>query len=367
MLQVAYIHLYNDLSGSPAVLANAIKGLLERGYEATIITSRSEGKLSNIARAEYSYINYRFYDHKIMRLIMFLWAQIQLFIKILLLPLNTIVYVNTVLPFGAALGAWLTGKKVIYHMHESSVRPASLKKLLFSVANLTASKSIYVSKYLSEQEILANVESEVVYNALKPELSEALYKTPIADKEIKNILLICSLKDYKGIPEFIRLAQFMPRYDFTLIVNANLDEIQKYFSSYELTNNLKIYPSQKNLIPFYASASVVVNLSRNDEWMETFGLTILEGMTAGRPVIGQTAGGTAELINYGEYGYCIEGEKISELARIIMKLHTDRNLYVSMSELARKRSRDFSIKTQQAEIYNIIEELQSLDKSIVTS
>lgn len=367
MLRVACVHLFNDYSGSPAVLANAVKGLLKQNCDTTIITSRSEGKLSDIPGAHYNYIHYEFYESKILRLILFLWAQIQLFFKVFALKNGTIVYVNTVLPFGAALGAWITGKKVIYHMHESSVKPPSLKNLLFSVANLTASKAIYVSRFLMDKEPLSNVDSEVVYNALKPELANSLYALPDADPKLKNILLICSLKDYKGIPEFIKLSNTLNEYTFTLVVNASLAELAEYLKNHPHNKNLRCFPRQKNLIPFYKEASIVVNMSRVDEWLETFGLTILEGMTGGRPVIGQTVGGTAELINFGEYGYCIDCKISSQLIKVIKNLHEDRSLYLRMSELARSRSRDFSITNQQKHILSIVFDLETNNKSMATS
>ena len=54
----------------------------------------------------------------------FPFAQTWLFAK-LFFKINSrdTVYINTLLPFGAALAAKLRGCKVVYHVHEVSVKP----------------------------------------------------------------------------------------------------------------------------------------------------------------------------------------------------------------------------------------------------
>ena len=39
---------------------------------------------------------------------------------------------------------------------------------------------------------------------------------------------ICSLKKYKGVDQFVKLAQKMPQYRFELVLNATFDEINHY-------------------------------------------------------------------------------------------------------------------------------------------
>ena len=60
------------------------------------------------------------------------------------------------MPFGGALAGRLIGKKVIYHVHETSLKPQILKKFLRSVISLTAHEVIFVSKYLKEVESIVN-------------------------------------------------------------------------------------------------------------------------------------------------------------------------------------------------------------------
>jgi len=50
-------------------------------------------------------------------------------------------------------------------------------------------------------------------------------------------------------------------------------------------DNLQIISRQNDVTPFYNEASIVLNLSDKQRFVETFGLTALEAMSAGLPVI----------------------------------------------------------------------------------
>ncbi len=60
--------------------------------------------------------------------------------------------------------------------------------------------------------------------------------------------------------------------------------------------NLRIYARQEDVTSFYNDASIVVNLTDSRQAIETFGLTPLEAMSDGLPVIVPTVGGIAELV-----------------------------------------------------------------------
>lgn len=62
-------------------------------------------------------------------------------------------------------------------------------------------------------------------------------------------------------------------------------------------NNIKILSRQTDVSTFYNKASVVLNLSDKRQFVETFGLTALEAMSAGLPVIVPTEGGIAEIVD----------------------------------------------------------------------
>src|SRR6218665_1017072 len=246
-MRVFACHLLNDYSGSPKVLMQLVKGWVSNGLEVTIVTcSGRSGFLSGLP-AHYKYYWYKWSANPVVRLVNFLISQVFLFIYVLRLAKPTdVVYVNTVLPFGAAIAGRLKGSKVLYHVHETSVKPKILKTFLFKVLELCTAEVIYVSNYLGNEEKIPNVSSHILYNAIEQSFLDIALTNQKAEKERKHVLMISSLKAYKGVHEFVALAQLNPQFRFRLVVNASQPEIDGFFGHTELPANLAIYPTQTN-------------------------------------------------------------------------------------------------------------------------
>ncbi|UII21336.1 glycosyltransferase family 4 protein [Fulvivirga ligni] len=335
MSRIYAIHLLNDRSGSPFVFRQAIEALVESGNEIILYTSESNnGFLSDIENIEYNYISYEWNKIKIITLFNFLkvnlYILLSLFFKI---HKSDTIYINSLLPFGGAIAGKLKGCRVIYHMHEVSIKPRLLKRYLIMVANRCCNLCIHVSHFLKE-ELSLKIKRQVVISNSLPQtfIDKALDNQALNKSDRFTILMICSLKDFKGIPEFIRLSTELPEMRFILVLNASLNDVEKYFSNYHIPKNLYAYPSQKDVHPYYQRASVVVNLSRTNEWLETFGMTVLEGMYYGKPCIVPTKGGASELIHDDYNGYRIDGNNIGSLKRSLMAMEEDPGLYQDLSE-----------------------------------
>src|SRR5690606_21533697 len=106
-----------------------------------------------------------------------------------------------------------------------------------------------------------------------------------------DILMVCSLRVYKGVDIFMELARNLPKHSFTLVVSAESNEIERYFKGRDLPGNLLILPTQKDLHQFYSKANLVLNLTIPDQCIETFGLTVLEAISYGIPAIVPPVGG----------------------------------------------------------------------------
>jgi glycosyltransferase involved in cell wall biosynthesis len=75
---------------------------------------------------------------------------------------------------------------------------------------------------------------------------------------------------------------------------------------------------------------------------ETFGNVVHEAMCCGRPAIGTTAGGHAELIEDGETGLLVRGGDVDGLARAMRRLSEDAALRKRLGEGACERATAFS-------------------------
>lgn len=265
------------------------------------------------------------------------------------------------MPFGAALAGKLMGKQVYYHVHETSLKPKLLKQFLRLVISLTANKIIFVSNYLQQVERFYKKKQIIIPNAIDSDFLFSASNIMQKDKksDIFNILMVCSLKKYKGVFEFIKIARILvnnPNIIFTLVLNAEQYEIDEYFVTVEIPSNIQIYSRQKDLDCFYSGADLLMNLSRPDEWIETFGLTIIEGMAYGLPAIVPPVGGPAEIIRDGKEGFLISSYEADAIREKILFLVNNKSEYKTLSTNTIKRVNDFNEKEFEEKICKVFED-----------
>lgn len=348
---IIFCHLLNDRSGSPKVLAAAITGLCA-GKEGAHLFVGSDGTgcldETGIPITRYWY---RRGTNRLVTLFTYFLSQVSLFLRLLRmrdLPRDAVLYVNTLLPFGAALFGAMTRRTVIYHLHEVSVTPAPLRWFLIGIARLTARRLIYVSDFHHSCLPISSVPASTVYNALDRAFanraSTAPPYRPRRDGRFR-VLMLASLRDYKGVPEYVALAaRFADSPDLTFDLVANDDEtaIRRYFANLLLPANLTVHPRTGDPAAHYAEASLVLNLSRPDQWLETFGLTLLEAMAFGIPVIAPPVGGPLELVSDGQEGFLVDSRQADLLYQKVWQLAEDEELCLRMSAAARQRAARFS-------------------------
>lgn len=90
----------------------------------------------------------------------------------------------------------------------------------------------------------------------------------------------------------------------------------------------------KELIAWYRSSSIVVNPSLS----ESFGISIVEGMACGIPVVGTKVGGMLETIRDGETGLLVEPERPDLLANAVVSLLNDSEAAGKLGAKGRERA-----------------------------
>lgn len=359
--KIVAFHLYNDFSGSPKVLAMALEALVSDGWDVTLFTSDG-GVLDSLSRHEAVHkhtIAYRFSSNPIVTIWRLLRSQTVSFFKALkhCRHKDTVTYINTILPFGAALGAKLAGSHVIYHYHENAFAKGTMYRLLAALMKRVADDIICVSEYQAEHLSVPRKDLHVIPDALPISVISSLKQNPDAAWNRKNILMLSSLKEYKGTAEFIQLSSEKDCFRWTLIVNATEDEIKHFLKDKAINVEsmpwLQIYPRQTDVSHFYNDASLVLSLTKSDLFIETFGLTAAEAMTAGLPVIVPTVGGIADLVTDGYNGYKIDVRNLSAIGDKIQKILTNRDLYMRLAAGALEKSREFNPQIFSSAICNL--------------
>ena len=350
---IVFAHLLNDRSGSPKVLASTIACFQASGREVRLfVGSEGAGCLNDVGVTTTRYW-YRRTPYRFFTLATYLASQFLLLLRLHRTPdidRSALIYVNTLLPVGASLYGWMTGRPVVYHLHEVSVSPVAFKWFLVFIARLTARRLIYVSDFHRRNLPISFVSAKTVYNALDETFMVRAGGEPYQHRhdDYFNVLMLASLRNYKGIPEFLALAgRLATRTDirFNLVLNDDTAAVERYFQETLLSSNVTVYPRTDNTKVHYAKASLVLNLSRPDLYVETFGMTLLEAMAFGIPVIAPTVGGPLELVSDGQEGFLIDCRNGEELVAKVLQLADDEALCLNLSGRARQRAAHFTSET----------------------
>lgn len=347
-----FIHLYNDHSGSPRVLRDAIDS--ETGYKENkfLFTSSHNGFLSG-ANCNYINVPYKRSENKLLVLFYFLIAQIFTFfclsyylIKSKIRKKESNVIINTILPFGAGLAAKLFASKVIWYVHETSLEPKILDGFLKFILKATADEVLFVSNYVKSCYKNLQCTQHVFLNGLRGDFLISGLTNPKEKFENKKVLFVGSFKAYKGIYTFFDLAKRLPHLKFVAALNCEEDELNELYS---LPDNIEVLIRPDNLSELYNSSTILVNLSHPEQWIETFGLTIIEGFSFGTPAIVPPVGGPIEFTSQ-QNALQIDSRHFEELKNAIEVLTTDFSLWSSMYESALNTSKDFTTAQFQSRI-----------------
>jgi len=347
---VIFVHLRNDMSGSPRVLKGTIKAFSTAGHRVKLFVGSDGPGILDGVEVERTQFPYRRRRWRASTFVSYIFSQVALYRKMSTssdIPSDAIVYINTLLPFGAALWGRVHHRRVVFHLHEVSITPVLLRRFLVWVATRTGSLLIYVSHDHRSRLPIGSIPAIVVPNAVD---DETLRRGKRASQRPRphgyfTVLMLCSLREYKGIPEFLALANRLVEASsirFVLVVSETHDVVDEYFQAVETLPNVMVYAQTTDPAHFYDEASLVVNLSRTDEWIETFGLTLVEAMAFGLPVIAPPVGGPAEIVTDGVEGYLIDSKNLDALSAAVLRLSDDKSLYARMSASAHRRALNYT-------------------------
>jgi len=264
------------------------------------------------------------------------------------------------LPFGALLASKLTNTPVTSYVHETSVRPALLKKFLRAVIEVCASNVIFVSKFLFDKEKFKRITNqEIIYNPVSPNLVSAPKDINYIGKfNARNVIFISSLLAYKGIADLIDIAKLSLMAEdqiiYTLVLNCTEKQLEEFLTEQVLPQNIQVICRPDDLRKLYLKSSFVLNLTHPNIWLETFGLTLVEGMANGCIPIGPVAGAPVELIEKN-YGFNIDHKDHSSIRDAIVSILSDFKSFEFYAKNAKTKSDFFSLKVFQDKINDFID------------
>jgi glycosyltransferase involved in cell wall biosynthesis len=125
--------------------------------------------------------------------------------------------------------------------------------------------------------------------------------------------------------------------------------LQEKIEHLHLTNEVTLVGLQENVQEFLWNADIYVHSALT----EGFGLTLLEAMAAGLPVITLDGGGNKILIKNGENGFIIPKQEVTLFSNLVLKLLQDRSTYELFSKNATAFAKQFDIGNYTNRLMNM--------------
>jgi glycosyltransferase involved in cell wall biosynthesis len=238
---------------------------------------------------------------------------------------------------------------------QSRLRARWLKRLLIGTAPADAWTSL-IAVSATVKAAYAQVgfdpaRIEVIHNGIAPRFFESPSTRPNNQTGPLRLLSVGRLCPEKGILTALKaLALLAGSMTTDSRVACQLDVVgdgdpayQRELLAYVRDQRLAEYVtfhgrvSQDRLIEFYDQSDLLLNTAL---WAEPFGLTTVEAMARGLPVIGSRVGGTAEIITPGVNGVLTPPGDEGALAAAIQRLAADPTLRARLASAARRTAEE---------------------------
>ena len=176
--------------------------------------------------------------------------------------------------------------------------------------------------------------------------------------------LVGQILAYKGHETFVRAARrvteqcsharfFIVGDDRMSADKAFLPHLRELVVDLGLEDRM-IFTGFRKDIPAVTAAMDVLAVP---SWAEPFGRVVVEGLAAGRPVVGTNAGGIPEILTDGHAGYLVPPKNERLLADKMLMLCSDEELRRQMGERAPAIARRFDVHGHVQQFEQIYQEL----------
>lgn len=268
------------------------------------------------------------------------------FARIIALHDVDIVHVNTIMLREPLLASRRMGTKAVLHARELITHDEAL------IDRIGETPEVIVKSVMDGTDwLIANSEATgacfpkagrtlVVPNTA----DEALFECPppASAKGSAAVGIISSNIPKKGIDDFVEMAALLservPEARFLMIGPENrfTKAIQERQVAGELPASILFPGYSASPASALSQCDIVVNLSN---FQESFGRTVLEAMSASRPVVAYDWGALPELIEDGQTGYIVPFRDVEAAAAKVERLCRDPELVKTMGAKARERAR----------------------------
>lgn len=363
--KILFVHSSNELYGSDRVLLQVIEGLPSERFEPIVVTPTDAGKHGPLGRHLHSLsIRHEVVQLGVLRrrymtpvgmliyLTRILVGTYQL-LRLISKYKVDLVHTNTSAILSGAFAARLTSKPHVWHVHEIVEHPKWLGTFLNRFILNNSTRIVAISRAVAEKLGHSQKSNEVtvIWNGvdldrLKPALSQSTTRDSGEGWGNEVVLgLIGRLSHWKGQELFLEAAAEALAQEknlhFLIVGGAvpgdegRLPALQALAAKLNIRDKVTFLPFTEEIGSIFHSLDIVVVPSTLPE---PFGLVVVEGMAASRPVIAAAHGGPKEIVVDGETGLLFQPSDVSSLRDAILKLARDPSLRLAMGSAGYARA-----------------------------
>ncbi len=239
-----------------------------------------------------------------------------------------------------------------------------IKDKVYFIANSHFTKNQLLEKGVAEKRIFINYFGIELKDNNQPK-----------DSKLFRILYLGRLVDFKGPLETIEAFNIAcaagMNAELIIAGRGEMEEKCKALiekSPYKSQIFLKGWVDNDGAEMLYSSCDLFTAHNKIDDYtnqVEAFGVTIIEAMSHGLPVITGKCGGVEDSIIDGETGYLVEPGNVEEHAAKFLKLYIDIDLRNKLGENAQIRAREhFSFTQEKQGVQKILDEITNYKEPV---
>jgi N-acetyl-alpha-D-glucosaminyl L-malate synthase BshA len=343
---------YPTYGGSGVVAAELGKVLAERGHTIHFISYalpiRLDGFSGNIVYHEVEISNYPLFDFPL-----YTPALASKIVEVARYAKLDIIHAHYAIPHAtsAFLAKQIIGSdniKIVTTLHGTDITLVGLEPSYLPVMKFSIEQSdgvTAVSRFLKEKTLTnyqINKEIEVIPNfvdtAKYHHIDSARICEHIAPAHQKVLVHVSNFRVVKRVPDVVRIfAAVRKKIPSKLVLVGDGPErsvCEQLVRELDIIEDVKFFGKQIELVPLLSAADIFLMPSQS----ESFGLSALEAMACGIPVVSSSVGGLPELVVHGETGYIAEIGDVERMARYTIELLTNDQKYKLFSAASRKRA-----------------------------
>jgi L-malate glycosyltransferase len=204
-----------------------------------------------------------------------------------------------------------------------------------------------VSRFLKEKTLSSyqlDKDIEIIYNFVDTEefapSDSKTFRCRIAPNDEKVLVHVSNFRPVKRVTDVIRVFKLVhDRMPSKLVLvgdGPDRSECEKLVRELEIGDSVLFLGKQDAFVEILTSSDIFLLPSQS----ESFGLSALEAMSCGIPVISSSMGGLAEVNIHAQTGFIAEFGDVERMARYAIDLLTNNAKYQAFSQAARRRAVD---------------------------